>query len=1027
MALTQIRGEQIRDGIVYNRHIAADAAVAYSKLDLAGRIVATDLNTDGSVAQNVLSSKLITLWDMVQGVTTGTGSSVVVTSLVEASAANDSVQKTVAAKGILTTGSGTNGAGVQNYKVQIRNSSSGEPIADGTGAGDNETAANGATVYGELRHDGTAWTLYFFKSDNTAYSFASSAQIDFLFLEIYSLLDAPAKGFIAGMGFADVVGISGSHNHNDLYYTQTELNGGQLDTRYFTETELTGGSLDGRYYTETELNPAAALAANVLDARYYTESELGSVASGSSGADKIGITAGGGLAAGTVQGALAELQGDINDIIGGAVDIKFSMDDTYNDGSVVTVDNTNVDFKVTDTKSFQVSDSAGVEIVKVDALLAGDKVKVNADTTIVGDLLQSGGAVTLNAGTEAVNVDGGAVTVDGSSVALASTGALTLKDSFLTAGIPISQTDNAALVGYTATSIVGALNEAKAAASTALGIGAAEDASYTDGLFVDFVPATPVGTAVDRFNEVLKSLAPQPAPVLGNIGTDVDGVTGRLSFGASNTIAGYTNHPTLDIGGLYTKAGDTMGIFPKSGTITGLLANSTPVGGANDRPYPAKAFGNGELGTLKLVVNGVEVHSTDLTTFASGNSVNANGSGFSLSAAAAVKFDNGNSFEVFKYRTGSYIVGVADFRNGYNTVQVIHTTTGDSSTNTVNFVIDDSTTATSYSAETLSSTAMTGSNVISGVTYNTAGTVSYAVTASNVYKNTYNSGATAVNYTGVNASITDEIITIPSDEANSLVLSKSATISTGSRLLNGNVTMNVNVARTLQTTSTSSGATLGGILLDATVDNSTATLESFNGEKFRMNNTVSTTVTAGYSDTGSSPNEWSSNQSLVGADAAHNDGLLVYNGQLVYPTSGLNGGVFTTSNGPANPDYSGATGLRTYYRYFYTSSAKSNFRLAMTSASTAFVPVATGASGNNLTMQVLAPNTTGGWKDGAVSYTDDAAVGCYAATYGGSIPSNWGMTLGTKNTSTSGNVIVIKITAAAAWTGNISDITITWL
>ena len=38
-------------------------------------------------------------------------------------------------------------------------------------------------------------------------------------------------------------------------------------------------------------------------------------------------------------------------------------------------------------------------------------------------------------------------------------------------------------------------------------IGPAEDGSYIDGLFTDFTDSTTVGTAVDRFNEVLKSLA----------------------------------------------------------------------------------------------------------------------------------------------------------------------------------------------------------------------------------------------------------------------------------------------------------------------------------------------------------------------------------------------------------------------------------------------------------------------------------------------------------------------------------------
>lgn len=43
------------------------------------------------------------------------------------------------------------------------------------------------------------------------------------------------------------------HKHDDRYYTETELDAGQLDNRYYTETELDAGQLDNRYYTETEL------------------------------------------------------------------------------------------------------------------------------------------------------------------------------------------------------------------------------------------------------------------------------------------------------------------------------------------------------------------------------------------------------------------------------------------------------------------------------------------------------------------------------------------------------------------------------------------------------------------------------------------------------------------------------------------------------------------------------------------------------------------------------------------------------
>lgn len=51
------------------------------------------------------------------------------------------------------------------------------------------------------------------------------------------------------------------------YYTEVELDAGQLDTRYYTEAELDGGQLDTRYYTEAELD------AGQLDTRYYTEGE----------------------------------------------------------------------------------------------------------------------------------------------------------------------------------------------------------------------------------------------------------------------------------------------------------------------------------------------------------------------------------------------------------------------------------------------------------------------------------------------------------------------------------------------------------------------------------------------------------------------------------------------------------------------------------------------------------------------------------------------------------------------------------
>ena len=67
--------------------------------------------------------------------------------------------------------------------------------------------------------------------------------------------------------YGHVTGTATTH-FDDFYYTETELDAGQLDNRYFTETELTNGELDSRYYTETELDGGQ------LNSLYYTEAEL---------------------------------------------------------------------------------------------------------------------------------------------------------------------------------------------------------------------------------------------------------------------------------------------------------------------------------------------------------------------------------------------------------------------------------------------------------------------------------------------------------------------------------------------------------------------------------------------------------------------------------------------------------------------------------------------------------------------------------------------------------------------------------
>lgn len=77
-------------------------------------------------------------------------------------------------------------------------------------------------------------------------------------------------------------------SHDSRYYTETELNNGQLDNRYYTESEVdtisgslsgeiddnvsthsSSGDHDGRYYTETEVNTISGTLQNEIDILTY--------------------------------------------------------------------------------------------------------------------------------------------------------------------------------------------------------------------------------------------------------------------------------------------------------------------------------------------------------------------------------------------------------------------------------------------------------------------------------------------------------------------------------------------------------------------------------------------------------------------------------------------------------------------------------------------------------------------------------------------------------------------------------------
>ena len=589
-------------------------------------------------------------------------------------------------------------------------------------------------------------------------------------------------------------------------------------------------------------------------------------------------------------------------------------------------------------------------------------------------------------------------------------------------------------------------------------IGPAEDGIYTDGLFTDFVSTTPIGTAIDRINEVLLGVAPSAAPSLDDMGCGNSGTTAVLSFGSSQSISGYTNvQPStlsspsntlsdVDINSSYSSTTSNNNIraavFNGSTTIEGVLNLDISADGTN---YPNYSFGNGNSGTLYLYVNNnsTAIHSVDLSSFGSGNSLNGDGSGFiSLGASTTGSFADGSSFTIFEHRTGSFRVSTNTQRNGWNYARVTHVI--GSTTNTCNYVSwvnDSDANALSSDTAALDTLSMTGLTTLSGVKYNTAGSAQYRLRVLNAYRNVYSNSS--ISFNGTNCAVSSQAFPAINhaggeNETKILHLTGSATINANS-LLNESITVSTNVPHPLKSNLSSAGSqSIAGILMWAYSNNSTTTAEYFRAENYRIisgSYATQASVTAG-------ANAWDSSKHMSGSNAGHEDGLMFYNQKLYAPRQGAASGDFrntsdggSIANGPAdNVNYSGiTTGTRTFYRYFKNTSggSQTNFSLTINGSGT-IVSEGTSLSTGNISVLVKLPTTSAaqstGWMDLATAFatgqTSDGD-GCLEGSLDSSLNATNTVTFGTVFVENN-EYVVIKILADASFTGNVSQISVSW-
>ena len=592
-------------------------------------------------------------------------------------------------------------------------------------------------------------------------------------------------------------------------------------------------------------------------------------------------------------------------------------------------------------------------------------------------------------------------------------------------------------------------------------IGPAEDGTYADGLFTDFIPTTPTGTAVDRFNEVLKALAPSPAPSLDSIQVSGSYNSAKLSFGVSKPISGYTNvtaaagGSVVDVNGSYVVGGNRIGVV--SAAITGPLNSAVSATTA----YPAGAFGDADQGKLELYINGVWNYNIQL----SGTTGATTNGRFNLSALSAVTFENGAPLNLFKYRIGTFTIPTPPMSLGFNYMRILHVRAASTiQTNYLEWIYDADGTVLTLGGVSLSGLNLTGSRYISGVRYNTGGTVTYNATLTNGYKKVYPNGnaisypsrtnlsdATVISKTGtgltsdISAAKTFPALNtgVTNPHNTSLVLASTHNIINnilGNIGTLGKIETNISFVHPLKTTLTGGVAASSGFLQYTTVQVSNIKTENFTGELGRLQDRDYSGLT--YANIDSGTYTWDSTLSLVGANAQHNTGLLVFNGEMIYPNSsylntqyGINAGNFgaVTNALAGNPNYSTASGTRVYVRKFKSANAVTQATLTLdilhtgsnssflTNGGTGGVP-----SGNFIKVEVMikrAGGATHGWFNPFAPTGNPEGV---ANTLVSSIAGGTSVTctLSTVPRIGNGDIVIVRIYGSNTWTNRISNINV---
>lgn len=540
-------------------------------------------------------------------------------------------------------------------------------------------------------------------------------------------------------------------------------------------------------------------------------------------------------------------------------------------------------------------------------------------------------------------------------------------------------------------------------------------------------------------------LPKEPTSVQSIGGTD--GVAAKLSFDSTHPVSGYTpvnggpRGSELLINQLYPldSANRIYGVYgPTLTQVTGTLAEGVPAD--PNGSHAAETFGDGNVGTMDLEVNGTVIYSLDLTIAANqqaGTFTNGNGSGFQLSDTDYLLWPDQSEYVSSdrNQRSGTYIINPADLRNGFNYVRVIHNGVA---SNYSEFLYDPDATTINVTNVGVQSLALTGSRYLSGVQYFTAFSVDYQATLENIHRNVYTNG-TAVSF-NLDAGFTSPSISLGNinDAAEDEDILQAVNF-TGNRLLGATFTASIDVTHPVKADLNNIGAVqVNQILLDNTAATATPTFNGFDDESLRLVGTSDAAVNDYASQSDIVNGAWDATVELD-SGVGYTNQLLTYNSRIMRPQVAINSGDFSSlANGPANPDYSVlAANDREVLLKVTNSTGGARSLLALTIAGVGgFTDVVTGANAQDLTLEVKMPDKNGdpgsgtGWLDAYADFFPgdySNGDGCRWATdgVGRSMGTVWGISLGTKFLA-DGESLILRLKASSTWTGHLESVTASW-